>query len=212
MGGVWAALSESVRGLLAAHPLWTIAAVMFGGELGIPSPVPSDFMMLLAGVEGRRGAYPFLGGLLVQGGGTPAGRTGLFLFSRRYGRAAVARYGWLLHLGPTTLDRAEATLRRRGPRAILTGRLIPGLRIVTPIAAGVGDLALRDFLPAVALGALLYILAFNLVGFLVGPAALAFFERVALPTGALVSLAAVALAIFLIRNVKREVAMFARGG
>jgi membrane protein DedA with SNARE-associated domain len=212
MGGVWAALSQSVRGLLAAHPLWTVAAVMFGEELGVPSPVPSDFMMLLAGEQVRRGTYPFWAVLLVQEAATLVGSTGLFLFSRRYGRVAVARYGWLLHLGPTTLDRAEAALRRQGARAVLTGRLIPGLRIVTPIAAGIGGLPLGQFLPAVAVGALLYILAFNLIGFLAGPAALALFERVALPTGALLSLAVVALVIFLIRNVKREVATFARGG
>ena len=178
MGDLGEALGHSVRELIAAHPLWAIAAIMFAEELGIPSPVPSDFLMLLAGIQVRRGGYPFWAVLLVQEAATLAGTTGLFLFSRRFGRAAVARYGWLIHLGPTTLARAERAMQRSGGRAVLAGRLIPGLRIVTPIAADVRGMGLREFLPAVALGSLLLILAFNLVEFFAGSAALALFERV----------------------------------
>lgn len=212
MGDLGSALGGSVRALLTTHPLWTIAAIMFIEELGIPSPIPSDFLMLLAGTQVRLGTYPFWAVLLVQELATLAGTTGLFLFSRRFGRAAVERYGWLLHLGPATLDRAEKAVRRSGWRAILIGRLVPGLRIVTPIAAGVFGTPLRQFLPAVAVGAFLYILAFNLLGFAIGPTVLALFERIALPTGALVALVVVALVIFLIRNMKRELPTLARGG
>ena len=164
MSELWAALSHSVRALLETHPLWAIAAILFVEELGIPSPLPSDVLMLLAGVQARAGTFPLWVALLVQEAATMAGTTGLFLFSRRFGRAAVARYGWLLHLGPASLARAEAALQRSGGRAILLGRLVPGLRIVTPIAADVCGTPLRQFLPAVAVGALLYILAFTPYG------------------------------------------------
>jgi len=211
MSELWAALSHSVRALLETHPLWAIAVILGAEELGIPSPLPSDVLMLLAGVQARAGTFPLWAALLVQEAATLAGTTGLFLCSRRFGRAAVARYGWLLHLGPASLARAEDALRRSGGRALLLGRLIPGLRIVTPIAAGVAGVGLRDFLPAVAVGALLYILAFTLLGFVVGAAALALLERIAPPLGALAALAAVALAVFLIRNLKRALPTLARG-
>jgi len=211
MSELWAALSQSVRALIATHPLWAIGMLLFVEELGIPSPIPSDVMMLLAGVQARAGTFPLWAALLVQEAATLAGTTGLFLFSRRFGRAAVARYGWLLHLGPASLARAEGALQRSGGRAIVIGRLVPGLRIVTPIAAGVCGVPLRQFLPAVAVGAFLYILAFNLLGFVVGPAALALLERVAPPVGALGALVAVALAVFLIRNLKRALPTLARG-
>jgi membrane protein DedA with SNARE-associated domain len=211
MSELWAALSHSVRALIVAHPLWAIGMLLFVEELGIPSPIPSDVMMLLAGVQARAGTFPLWAALLVQEAVTLAGTTGLFLFSRRFGRAAVARYGWLLHLGPASLARAEEALQRSGGRAIVIGRLVPGLRIVTPIAAGVCGVPLRQFLPAVAVGALLYILTFNLLGFVVGPVALDLLERVAPPMGALGALVAVALAVFLIRNMKRELPTLARG-
>jgi membrane-associated protein len=212
MHEVWGALNHSVRALLAAHPLVVIAAVLFFEELGVPCPLPGDVLMLLAGARARQGAYPFWAVLLVQELATVAGAAGLYLFSRRFGRAFVARYGWLLHLGPATLAKAEGAIGRQGGRAILVGRLIPGLRIVTPIAAGVLGTPPRTFLPALALGALLYLLAFTLLGALVGAAALDLLERVALPTGALVSLAAVAAAAYVVRRLKRELPTFARGG
>lgn len=212
MGSVGTALTDGVRELLAAHPLWVIAVIIFVEELGIPSPFPSDLLMLLAGIGIRQGTYPFWLVLLVQEAATLLGTTGLYLFSRRVGRAAVERYGWLIHLGPATLTRAETALQRSGWRGVLLGRLIPGLRIVTPLAAGVCGVPLRQFLPAVALGALIYIGIFNLVGFVAGPAAVALFERAALPTGALFALVTLALIVFLLRNAKRELPSLARGG
>src|SRR6185437_6118625 len=51
--------------------------------------------------------------------------------------ARVERYGRFIHLGPETLARMEGKIQRRGGWAIVLGRIVPGLRIVTPIAAGV---------------------------------------------------------------------------
>jgi hypothetical protein len=113
------------------------------------------------------------------------------------------RYGRFLRLTPEALARAEGFLDRSGGRAIVFGRLIPGLRIVTPIAAGVLGMTYGAFLPALALGAFLYILGFTLLGYFVGPAALALFDRVSLPTSALLSLAALGALIFLLLRLRR---------
>jgi membrane protein DedA with SNARE-associated domain len=211
MDGFGAALAGGMRDLLAHHPVLAIGGVIFVEELGIPSPLPSDLLMLLAGIGVRQGQLPFWLILLVQELATLLGTCGLYAFTRRVGRGAFERYGWLLHLGPATLARAEAALRRSGRRGVLLGRLVPGLRIVTPIAAGVLGVPFAQFLPAVAVGGLLYILAFDALGYFVGTAALDAYERIGLPTGALLSLVAVALIVFVIRNAKRELPTLARG-
>jgi membrane protein DedA with SNARE-associated domain len=204
MGGVGAALGAGVRELLAGHPLLAIGGGIFLEELGVPSPLPSDLLMLLAGIGVRQGQYPLWLILLVQELATLLGTCGLYAFTRRVGRGAFERYGWLLHLGPATLARAETALRRSGWRGVLLGRLLPGLRIVTPIAAGVLGVPFAQFLPAIAVGGLLYLLAFDALGYFIGAAALDAYARVGLPTGALLSLAAVALIVLVIRNAKRE--------
>lgn len=212
MAALWASLGDTVRGLITTHPLALVAAVLFFEELGVPSPIPGDFMMLLAGIQVRNGVFPLWLILVIEEGATIAGSTGLFLLSRRVGRSLVVRYGWLLHLGPATLAKAEAAIRRQGGRAVLVGRLIPGLRVITPVAAGVLGMPLRSFVPALAVGGFVYLLVVTLLGMLVGPLALAFFERVGLPTGALVSLGIVLVGWYIVRSLKRELPSFAQGG
>ncbi len=204
MSGLWDSLAHSLEALLTTHPLFVIGVVLFFEELGVPSPLPGDVLMIVAGVGVRQGRYSLATVLLVQQAVTMAGTSGLYALSRRFGRGLVTRYGRFLHLGPENLARAEAAIQRSGWRAIFVGRLIPGLRIATPIAAGVLGMPFRTYLPSLAAGAFLYILVYTLIGVLIGPAALAVIERISLPIGALVSLAGVALVVYVARQLKRE--------
>ena len=77
----------------------------------------------------------------------------------------VYRYGHRVGLSRARLDRAERWLHRYGPLAIIAGRLIPGLRVPTTIACGVLSLPLRTFLPSMAVGALLYVAFYTLLGY-----------------------------------------------
>ncbi len=197
-------LDHGVRTLLDMHPLLVIAALIFIEELGIPSPIPGDVMMILAGVKVSQGVYPLWLVLVVMEGATMLGATGLFLLSRRAGRPVVERYGRYIHLGPETLARAETQIQRSGGRAIVLGRLIPGLRIVTPVAGGTLGMPARQFLPAVALGAFGYLLVPTLLGRVLGPTALALFERVSRAAGAFVSLIVLAVLLVFVRQLKRE--------
>lgn len=204
MNDVWGALRDTFQSALETHALAVIAAVLFCEELGVPSPIPGDLLMILAGVRVAQGRESLWAVLLVQQLATLAGTCGLFALSRRFGRRLVTRYGRFIHLKPETLARAEAAIGRYGGRAIVAGRLIPGLRIGTPIAAGTLGLPWRRFLPAVALGAFLYLLFYTLLGLWLGPAALTLFERITVPTGALLSLIATGVAIVLRRRLRRE--------
>ena len=196
-------INESMQSLLRLHTLAVIVTIIFFEELGVPSPIPGDLMMVLAGVRVAQGREPLWLVLLLQELATVAGATGLFFLSRRCGRPLVLRYGRFIHLGPEMLARAEGKIQRHGGWAIVIGRLLPGLRIVTPIAAGVLGLPFGAFLPALALGAFLYILAYTLLGVFVGPAALAFYDRVSLPVSALLSLAILIALIVAMHQIRR---------
>jgi membrane protein DedA with SNARE-associated domain len=93
MGRLGEALGSGVRALLATHTLWAIAAIIFVDELGVPSPVPSDLLMLLAGVEVRAVAHPLSLVFAIQEGASPLGTTGLAWFTRRVVRSGIERYG-----------------------------------------------------------------------------------------------------------------------
>ena len=195
-----AALGDSFRSLLATHTLLVIVALIFVEELGVPSPVPSDLLMLLAGVEVAQHRQHLWVVLLVMLLATLAGASGLFAASRRVGRPFVERYGKFIHLTPQRLGAVEARLARHAFFSVVAGRLIPGLRVVTPVAAGVLGGSYTAFLPALALGGFLYILVFTLVGVFVGPTALSAFEHLSLPVAALCSFAALAALVYVAKE------------
>lgn len=196
-------INGSMQSLLRSHALAVIVAIIFFEELGVPSPIPGDLMMVLAGVRVTQGRDALWLVLLLQEAATVAGASGLYFLSWRYGRPLVERYGRFIHLGPETLARMEGKIQRRGGWAIVLGRILPGLRIVTPIAAGVLGMPFGAFLPALAFGAFLYILGYTLLGVFVGPAALALYDRISLPVSALASLAVLAALFFAIRQLRR---------
>ncbi len=187
----WAAIGQHLHALLNVHGLAVIAIVIFFEELGIPIPVPGDLVMLLGGIRVAQGKDPLWAVLLVEEIATVAGATLLFTASRHFGRALVLRYGRFIHLGPESLARAEARVERHGGWAIVVARLVPGFRIVTVVAAGALGLPYRTFVPALAVGAFLYLLVYTLLGVFFGPTVLAFLEGLGLPVTALLSLAAI---------------------
>jgi len=64
---------------------------------------------------------------------------------------------------------------------VLVGRLFPGLRVVTAIACGIFNVPFRVFLPAMALGGLIYIVGYTLLGYFAGPAVFGVIEALHLP-------------------------------
>lgn len=194
------ALGGAFDFLLTAHPLILITSLILIEELGVPSPIPGDLMMLLAGVEVAQHRQHLWVVLLVMEVATIAGASGLFGFGHRVGRPFVVRYGRFIHLTPERFNRVETTVRRHGARSVVAGRLIPGLRIITPLAVGVLGEPYLIFLPALALGGFIYILVLTLIGVYVGPAAVDAFDRISLPIAALCSFAALAVLLVIVRK------------
>src|SRR5690242_16461470 len=108
-----------------------------GGESGVPIPVPGDFLMLKLGVRARDGALVLWQVNVAMEGGTVLGSSLLYLLAGRAGRGLVGALWSVYRHCPAQLDRAEAQLKRRGAMAVVLGRLLPGLRVVTAVACGV---------------------------------------------------------------------------
>src|SRR5919199_216462 len=172
-------------------------------EAGVPVPVPGDFLMLALGVHSRQGAVPLWQVLLVLEVATLLGASVLYFVAARAGRTLVFRYGRYMHLTQERLERAQRWLDRHGSLAIVAGRLTPGLRMATVIACGVFNVPFWRFLPGLALGGLLYILLYTLLGYFVGPAVLDVVEGIHLPLGLLGSLVPLVLIVVWIARARR---------
>jgi membrane protein DedA with SNARE-associated domain len=163
---------------LAKHSFGAILLIVLIEEVGIPLPIPSDFLVVFAGTTADR-SLPrlvlFYAALTMASG---AGASGLYAIVRRGGRPLVERFGRYVHLGPEQLARAEALLSRSGWGGIAVGRATPGLRYATVIACGLLKVSFPRFLSATLVGSSVYIAAFLTLGAIFGPAVL---ERIHLP-------------------------------
>jgi membrane protein DedA with SNARE-associated domain len=184
----WDVIRLSVADFVAQHGVMAGFVLILIEETGVPVPVPGDFLMLGLGVHAREGHVPLWQALAVMEIATLVGASVLYVLAARAGRDLVYRYGRYIHLTPARLDQAEAFLRRRGMVAIVLGRITPGLRMATVIASGVFGVPFWRFLPSLALGAFLYILAYTLLGYFIGPPVLSALAGVHLPLGLLGSL------------------------
>src|SRR6185436_12943176 len=203
----WDEVRIALQGFLDHHGALAAFVLILIEESGVPVPVPGDFLMLAVGVHARENRPPLWQALLIMEAATLIGASVLYFVSARAGRTLVYRYGRYMHLTEERLDHAERWLRRRGALAIVLGRVTPGLRMATVIACGVFGYPYWRFLPAVALGAFLYILLYTLLGYFFGPVVLDIVEGIHLPLGLFGSLVPLVLIVVWVTRARRGLHM-----
>lgn len=168
-------------------------------------PLPSEVILPLAGFAASRGDVSVLAAVGWTTAGSVAGAAVLYELGGLLGparlRAIVDRLP-LLHL--EDLDRAEAWFDRRGSRAVFIGRMIPVVRSLVSVPAGIARMPRPHFLLLTALGSLLWNTTFIAAGFALGES-YHLIERYARTVSRLVLLAVVLLALVaLVRRVRRS--------
>jgi membrane protein DedA with SNARE-associated domain len=201
--GWWDEVRLALQAFLDHHGVLSGFVLVLVEEAGVPVPIPGDFLMLALGAHSRQGAVPLWQVLLVLEVATLLGASVLYFVTARAGRTLVYRYGRYIHLTPERLERAQRWLERHGTLAIVAGRLTPGLRMATVIACGVFNVPFWRFLPGLAVGGLLYILLYTLLGYFLGPAVLDVVEGIHLPLGLLGSLVPLVVIVVWIARARR---------
>ncbi len=147
-----------------------IALAMFA-ETVFP-PIPSEVIMPLAGFQAARGSLS--PGLVILAGS--AGATFGALFWYGIGRLIgadrliwlAARHGRWLTVTPAQMRRAIAGFARHGGKAVFWGRLVPGLRSLISVPAGLSRMPLPAFLLWTCLGSTLWTTFLTLGGYWLG--------------------------------------------
>jgi membrane protein DedA with SNARE-associated domain len=133
-------------------------------EAGVPLPMPGDTVILLAGsqVSVSDGGLFAAAALVVLA--TLIGSSALYWVSRLGGRPVLSRIFRWLRIKEDRLDRVGEWMRRnRGP-AIVFGRLTPGLRTVTTMAAGTFHVSYPAFLAYTGISATIWAFLYLLIG------------------------------------------------
>lgn len=123
-------------------------------------PIPSELIMPLAGYLVAQGRMTMVGAVLAGTAGSILGALLLYWLGRWYGEDRLKRFaerhGRWLTLSPDDIDRASKWFAKRGTWAVFICRLIPGLRSLISIPAGIHCMNLPKFLIATAVGTLLW--------------------------------------------------------
>jgi membrane protein DedA with SNARE-associated domain len=159
---------DMITGWVAAAGYAGVFALMFLENL-FP-PIPSEFIMPLAGFAAARGELS-LGGVVIAGvAGTIVGNAVWFESARAFGtertKSLCARYGRWMGVTSADLDAAEAALKRWGPIAVFLGRMMPGIRTLISIPAGLIEMPRRVFYLWTTLGSFLWVGGLAVLGFI----------------------------------------------
>ena len=157
-----------ITNLLQETGVWGIALLAFLENL-FP-PLPSEVIMPLAGFAAARGHQSLLATIAAGTLGSLAGAALWYVVGLRLGRRRVERiaerHGRWLTLSPADLDRAVARFQKHGAAAVLLGRLIPAVRTLISVPAGVAKMHFVQFAFYSALGTSLWTGVLVLAGYL----------------------------------------------
>jgi len=157
-------IADALLAFSRDHLYLALFLLLFIEEAGIPLPVPGDTIILLAGAEVSNGqaSAPTVVSLVVLA--TLSGSSILYLVSRLGG---VAVLGWLCRFAHIPEERVEGVgrwLRRHTGPVIVFGRLTPGFRTITSIAAGTFNVSYLPFLVYTAVSATIWAALYLILG------------------------------------------------
>jgi membrane protein DedA with SNARE-associated domain len=148
---------------------WIIATIGDFGYLGIFllmvlesifPPIPSELIIPFAGFSAAQGPLNPFGVVAAATAGAVAGMVPWYVAGRLFGierlRWLADRFGRWLALNADEIDYAERVFRRWGPIIVLIGRLLPIIRTLISIPAGLAKMPAWLFFLASATGALIW--------------------------------------------------------
>ena len=131
-------------------------------------PVPSELVMIPAGYLSRTGRLDPVLSVVAGTAGSLIGASANYLFARYAGRALLLRYGKYVLIDERKYHLAEAMFLRNAKLATFTGRLLPVVRHLISLPAGVFAMPASAFAALTALGAAVWCSVLVAAGYFFG--------------------------------------------
>jgi membrane protein DedA with SNARE-associated domain len=119
-------------------------------------PVPSEVVIPPAAFLAARGDLNFAGVILAGTLGSYLGSAITYWVSRAVGRPLILRYGRFFFIGPEKLDHAEHWLARYESGGVFFARLLPVIRHLISIPAGIVQMPFGIFSAVTVAGSALW--------------------------------------------------------
>ncbi len=123
-------------------------------------PIPSEMIMPFAGFVSSKGDLNVVGVLLAGTAGSVAGALPWYYAGKRLGRErltrAASKYGRWLTVTPQEMEKSIATFESHGKMSIFFGRIVPAVRTLISVPAGLTEMPLPIFLTYTTAGSLIW--------------------------------------------------------
>lgn len=131
-------------------------------------PVPSELVLVPAGYLAYQGKMNFLLIVTASTVGSLFGASINYAFALWVGRPFLERWGKYFFVRPPLLHRTDAFFVKHGAVSTFTGRLIPGIRHLISLPAGLTRMNFGKFAFYTSLGAGIWSLILTAMGYLIG--------------------------------------------
>lgn len=161
-------MADWVIRFIEAQGYFGVALLMFAEN--VFPPMPSELIMPFAAFQAARGQLHWLLVILAGSIGSLLGTLPWYFAGRLLGLERVLRFadrhGRWLTLSRRDVELAEKWFGRRGSVVLVVGRLVPALRTVISLPAGVARMPLWRFCAWTAAGSALWCSALTAAGYL----------------------------------------------
>ncbi len=163
-------ISEWVLSIMAKFGYFGIVFAMFAEN--VFPPIPSEVIMPAAGFAASRGDLNLILVILAGTLGASLGALPLYYLGRIFDKerliAVTEKYGKYVLVKPDDVASANEWFDKHGKTAVFFGRMVPGVRSLISIPAGMNNMPLLPFLALTALGSSIWTAALTLAGYYLG--------------------------------------------
>jgi membrane protein DedA with SNARE-associated domain len=123
-------------------------------------PIPSELIMPLAGFFSTQGSLSLTGIVIAGSLGSVLGALPLYYAGKSLGeirlRRWCERHGHWIGVSERDLDRSRSWFKRHGAKTVLLCRLVPGVRSLISIPAGIAEMKVGLFLLYTTIGSVVW--------------------------------------------------------
>ena len=141
-------------------------------------PIPSEAVFPLAGYIVLKNELPIIHifGVGISGGcGATIGAFLIYFVALKLGRNGLARYMRFAKINKEKLTKADRWFEKYGDKSVLLGRLVPGLRELVSIPAGIFNMNFKKFLIFTFIGSCSWSIILTAIGYYLGVATIEIF-------------------------------------
>lgn len=135
-------------------------------------PIPSELIMPLAGFTISQKQMEFFPAIFAGVLGTMLGALPWYYVGKLVGEENIKRladkYGKWISISRKDIEKADQWFHRHGEKAVFFGRLVPGVRTLISLPAGISNMKLLPFLIYSTIGTTIWVSLLTFAGYKLG--------------------------------------------